>query len=85
MLAAEVIQTTASFDKRIVERWLVEKMLSQFSFVLQQMQRSRCAKSTCWGRETSSSYENGGQKCQRRWSDAYPICLQSKQQRGLRL
>jgi hypothetical protein len=45
-LAAEVVQITASFDGRIVERWLVEKMLSQFSFVLQQMQRSRCARST---------------------------------------
>ncbi|KAH5617621.1 hypothetical protein HBI23_252310 [Parastagonospora nodorum] len=36
-LAAEGIQITASFDARVVEHWVVEKMLSQFSFVLEQL------------------------------------------------
>ncbi|OSS43873.1 hypothetical protein B5807_11703 [Epicoccum nigrum] len=41
MLAAEGagIAVTASFNERIVERWLVEKMLSQFSYMMQQLAR----------------------------------------------
>jgi amino acid adenylation domain-containing protein len=36
-LAAEGVGITASFDKRIIERWLVERMLGQLSFVMQQL------------------------------------------------
>ncbi|CAA9959672.1 hypothetical protein PTMSG1_03087 [Pyrenophora teres f. maculata] len=37
MLADDGVQILASFDQRVVENWLVEKMLSQFSFILQQL------------------------------------------------
>ncbi|CAA9959381.1 Nonribosomal peptide synthetase 3 [Pyrenophora teres f. maculata] len=36
-LAAEGVQIMASFDRRVVEQWIVEKMLSQFSFVMLQL------------------------------------------------
>ncbi|CAA9965699.1 PP-binding domain containing protein [Pyrenophora teres f. maculata] len=36
-LAAEGVQIAASFDQRVVEEWLVKKMLSQFSFILLQL------------------------------------------------
>ncbi|CAN9330998.1 unnamed protein product [Alternaria alternata] len=36
-LAAEGVQITASFDARVIEHWVVEKMLGQFSFVMQQL------------------------------------------------
>ncbi|CAE7021457.1 Destruxin synthetase [Pyrenophora teres f. teres] len=36
-LAAEGMQITASFDARVVEEWVVEKMLRQFSFIVQQL------------------------------------------------
>ncbi|KAK1912722.1 hypothetical protein P3342_004658 [Pyrenophora teres f. teres] len=36
-LAAEGVQITASFDARVIERWVVEKMLRQFSFIMQQL------------------------------------------------
>ncbi|CAA9959565.1 hypothetical protein PTMSG1_02982 [Pyrenophora teres f. maculata] len=36
-LAAEGVQITAIFDARVIERWVVEKMLRQFSFVMQQL------------------------------------------------
>ncbi|KAE8832659.1 hypothetical protein HRS9122_08372 [Pyrenophora teres f. teres] len=36
-LAAEGVQIAASFDRRVVEDWLVEKMLGQLSFVIQQL------------------------------------------------
>ncbi|CAA9959501.1 Non-ribosomal peptide synthetase [Pyrenophora teres f. maculata] len=37
MLAAEGVQITASFDTRVIEKWVVEKMLRQFSFIMQQL------------------------------------------------
>ncbi|KAE8823734.1 hypothetical protein PTNB85_09859 [Pyrenophora teres f. teres] len=37
MLAAEGVQITASFDARVIEQWVVEKMLRQFGFVMQQL------------------------------------------------
>ncbi|KAK1912702.1 hypothetical protein P3342_004638 [Pyrenophora teres f. teres] len=37
MLAAEGVQITASFDTRVIEQWVVEKMLRQFGFVMQQL------------------------------------------------
>lgn len=36
-LATEGVQIAASFDQRVVEEWLVRKMLSQFSFILLQL------------------------------------------------
>ncbi|KAE8873304.1 hypothetical protein PTNB73_02455 [Pyrenophora teres f. teres] len=36
-LAAEGVHITASFDARVVEEWVVEKMLRQFGFVMQQL------------------------------------------------
>ncbi|KAL7773083.1 hypothetical protein CFE70_003047 [Pyrenophora teres f. teres 0-1] len=36
-LAAEGVQITASFDARVIERWVVEKVLSHFGFVMQQL------------------------------------------------
>nr|ARJ54910.1 nonribosomal peptide synthetase 8 [Curvularia lunata] len=36
-LAAEEVRITASFDERVIERWLVGKMLGQLSFVMQQL------------------------------------------------
>jgi amino acid adenylation domain-containing protein/non-ribosomal peptide synthase protein (TIGR01720 family) len=36
-LAAEGVGITASFDERVIERWLVERMLGQLSFVMQQL------------------------------------------------
>ncbi|KAF1935157.1 acetyl-CoA synthetase-like protein [Clathrospora elynae] len=39
-LAAEGVNITVSFDPRVVERWLVEKILGQFSFVMQQLSRT---------------------------------------------
>ncbi|KAJ4354970.1 hypothetical protein N0V95_003349 [Ascochyta clinopodiicola] len=36
-LAAKGVHITASFDARVVERWLVEKMLGQLSFVIRQL------------------------------------------------
>ncbi|XP_014550108.1 hypothetical protein COCVIDRAFT_77110, partial [Bipolaris victoriae FI3] len=36
-LAAEEVRITASFDERVIERWLVGKMLGQLSFVIQQL------------------------------------------------
>ncbi|KAL7773160.1 hypothetical protein CFE70_003124 [Pyrenophora teres f. teres 0-1] len=36
-LAAEGIQITASFDARVIEQWVVEKMLRKFSFIMQQL------------------------------------------------
>lgn len=36
-LAAEGAQVTACFDPRVMERWQVEKMLRQFSYVMQQL------------------------------------------------
>ncbi|KAH8727296.1 condensation domain-containing protein, partial [Phaeosphaeriaceae sp. PMI808] len=36
-LAAQGVQITASFDARVIENWVVEKMLRQFSFVMQQL------------------------------------------------
>ncbi|KAF2471468.1 uncharacterized protein BDR25DRAFT_368329 [Lindgomyces ingoldianus] len=40
-LAADGIRITASFDKRVVEEWLVKKILSQFSFIMQQLARAQ--------------------------------------------
>ncbi|KAE8868654.1 hypothetical protein PTNB29_02565 [Pyrenophora teres f. teres] len=37
MLAAEGVQITASFDTRVIEQWVVEKMLRQFGFIMQQL------------------------------------------------
>ncbi len=37
MLAADGVYITASFDQQVVEYWLVERILAQFSFVLQQL------------------------------------------------
>jgi amino acid adenylation domain-containing protein len=39
-LAAEGVNITASFDPRAVERWQMEKILGQFSFVMQQLARA---------------------------------------------
>ncbi|CAA9959472.1 Nonribosomal peptide synthetase 3 [Pyrenophora teres f. maculata] len=36
-LAAEGVQITAIFDARVIEQWVVEKMLRQFSFTMQQL------------------------------------------------
>ncbi|KAF7449951.1 EntF Non-ribosomal peptide synthetase modules [Pyrenophora tritici-repentis] len=36
-LAVEGVQITASFDSRAIERWQVEKIIGQFSFVMKQM------------------------------------------------
>ncbi|KAI2484863.1 EntF Non-ribosomal peptide synthetase module protein [Pyrenophora tritici-repentis] len=36
-LAAQGVQITASFDAGVIEQWVVEKMLRQFSFVMQQL------------------------------------------------
>ena len=36
-LAVEGVQITASFDPRAIERWQVEKIMGQFSFVMKQM------------------------------------------------
>ncbi|EMD61778.1 hypothetical protein COCSADRAFT_121744 [Bipolaris sorokiniana ND90Pr] len=36
-LAAEGVQIMASFDRRVIEQWTVEKMLAQFSFVMLQL------------------------------------------------
>ncbi|KAK3216152.1 hypothetical protein GRF29_8g2302175 [Pseudopithomyces chartarum] len=36
-LAAEGIKITASFDARVIEHWVVEKMLGQFNFVMHQL------------------------------------------------
>ncbi|CAN9410040.1 unnamed protein product [Alternaria alternata] len=36
-LAAEGVHITASFDVRVVEQWVVEKMLHQFSFVMRKL------------------------------------------------
>jgi amino acid adenylation domain-containing protein len=36
-LVSEGVGITASFDERIVERWLVERMLGQLGFVMQQL------------------------------------------------
>ncbi|KAK1912672.1 hypothetical protein P3342_004608 [Pyrenophora teres f. teres] len=36
-LAAEGVQITASFDARVIEHWVLEKMLRQFSFIMQQL------------------------------------------------
>ena len=36
-LAAEGVKIYASFDSRVIEPWVVEKMLGQFHFVLQQL------------------------------------------------
>ncbi|EFQ85923.1 hypothetical protein PTT_18981, partial [Pyrenophora teres f. teres 0-1] len=36
-LAAEGVQVTASFDARVIEHWVLEKMLRQFSCVMQQL------------------------------------------------
>ncbi|KAE8823752.1 hypothetical protein PTNB85_09877 [Pyrenophora teres f. teres] len=36
-LAAEGVHITASFDARVIEQWVVEKMLRQFSFIMQQL------------------------------------------------
>ncbi|KAF2472341.1 amino acid adenylation [Lindgomyces ingoldianus] len=40
-LAAEGVQIEASFDKRVLEEWLVKKLLSQFSVVMQQLARAK--------------------------------------------
>ncbi|KAF2471494.1 acetyl-CoA synthetase-like protein, partial [Lindgomyces ingoldianus] len=40
-LAADGIRITASFDKRVVEEWLVKKILSQFSFIMQQLAKAQ--------------------------------------------
>jgi amino acid adenylation domain-containing protein len=37
VLAAEGVHITASFDTMVVDQWLVEKILGQFSFVVQQL------------------------------------------------
>jgi len=39
-LAPEGVQITASFDARVIERWQVERMLRQFSFIMQQLTRA---------------------------------------------
>jgi non-ribosomal peptide synthetase component F len=36
-LVADGVRVTASFDGRVLEQWQVEKMLGQFSFVLEQL------------------------------------------------
>ncbi|KAE8855451.1 hypothetical protein PTNB73_10108 [Pyrenophora teres f. teres] len=36
-LAAEGVQITASFDARVIEQWVVEKILRQLSFIMQQL------------------------------------------------
>ncbi|KAF1935488.1 hypothetical protein EJ02DRAFT_439207 [Clathrospora elynae] len=36
-LAAHGVQITASFDPRVIEHWQVQKMVGQFSFVMQQL------------------------------------------------
>ena len=36
-LATDGIQITASFDQRVIEDWMVDRMLAQFSFILQQL------------------------------------------------
>ncbi|KAF2463979.1 acetyl-CoA synthetase-like protein, partial [Lindgomyces ingoldianus] len=40
-LAAEGVHITATFDSRVVERWLIEKILGQFTFVMQQLAGAR--------------------------------------------
>ncbi|KAF2471471.1 amino acid adenylation, partial [Lindgomyces ingoldianus] len=40
-LSADGIHITASFDRRVVEEWLVKKVLSQFSFIMQQLARAQ--------------------------------------------
>ncbi|KAK4182027.1 hypothetical protein QBC35DRAFT_550809, partial [Podospora australis] len=39
-VAPEGVRVTASFDPRVVEDWLVEKLLNQFSFVVNQLARA---------------------------------------------
>ncbi|KAE8823687.1 hypothetical protein HRS9122_10456 [Pyrenophora teres f. teres] len=36
-LAAEGVQIMANFDARVMEQWVLKKMLGQFSFILQQL------------------------------------------------
>ncbi|KAE8868632.1 hypothetical protein PTNB29_02543 [Pyrenophora teres f. teres] len=36
-LAKDRVEVTASFDARVIEQWVVEKILRQFSFIMQQL------------------------------------------------
>ncbi|KAF2463679.1 acetyl-CoA synthetase-like protein [Lindgomyces ingoldianus] len=40
-LSADGICITASFDRQVIEEWLVKKILSQFSFIMQQLARAQ--------------------------------------------
>jgi hypothetical protein len=40
VLGAERIKIVASFDSRVVELWMMQKMLGQFSFVMQQLAKA---------------------------------------------
>lgn len=42
-LAAEGVKITASFDSRVIEPWVVEKMLGQFESVMQQLAEAEAA------------------------------------------
>ncbi|KAE8868631.1 hypothetical protein PTNB29_02542 [Pyrenophora teres f. teres] len=63
MLAAEGVQITASFDARVIEQWVVEKMLRQFGFVMQQLAEAGAEKTVVRGMPSSCQRSSGRGCC----------------------
>ncbi|KAE8855468.1 hypothetical protein PTNB73_10125 [Pyrenophora teres f. teres] len=57
-LAAEGVHITASFDARVIEQWVVEKMLRQFSFIMQQLAEAGAEKTvSVWRDPVNNAFD----------------------------